>query len=224
VLRLRPTLACALLGALLAPAADAGPRAFTVQSGRAQVKLVYTLGTHEENATQLSGTVRLDPETLTGAAGALIVPIASIIEDHGARDCHLREALGLDYAAADYPATHSCGSDDKLPASGPRAIVHPEIRFELSASKPLDDLKALAEGKAVRVEVDGAWTIHGKTRPAKLLLRVKREGASLRVKGQTAITLADHDVQVKSARILFAEITVGPVAGVEVDLLLSPKE
>ncbi len=220
----KPALALALAIPLLALAARADPRAFTVQSGRAQVKLVYTLGTHEENATQLSGAVRLDPETLTGAAGALVVPISSISGDRGARDCHLREALGLDYAAADYPATHSCDGDDKLPAAGPHAVVHPEIRFELSASKPLDDLKALAAGKPVRVEVDGAWTIHGKTRPAKLLLRVTREGTGLRVKGQTAIRLADFEVQVKSARILFAEITVGPVAGVELDLLLSPKE
>ncbi len=91
--RLPLALALAFPVALLALAARADPRAFTVQSSRAQVKLVYTLGTHEENATQLSGAVRLDPETLTGAAGALVVPISSIIEDRGARDCHLREAL-----------------------------------------------------------------------------------------------------------------------------------
>jgi len=151
-----------------------------------------------------------------------VVPIASLRGDGGTRDCHMREALGLDYSRSRFPSEHVCDGENRLPATGPDAIAFPEIRLELLSARPLDDLGLLAAGKPVRVEIETRWTVHGVTKPARELVRVLRDGDGLRVRGRSTLVLKDFGVVVKSTKVLFAEVTVGDAVTVTYDLKLLP--
>src|SRR5215813_8799441 len=87
---------------LAAPAA-AQPRSYRVGSvaegSKLEAVVVYSLGAHTQTAGEVHGEVRTDPATLAEVSGTVVVPLASIRGDESTRDCHMREALGLDYAA-----------------------------------------------------------------------------------------------------------------------------
>ncbi len=217
-----------LLAALLPPGAmAAAPRHYRVASpaegSKAEAAVVYSLGTHTPIAQEIRGEVRLDPATLASASGPVVVPITGIRGDGGTRDCHMREALGLDYAAGGrFPREHACDPEDRWPASGPESVAFPDIRLEVLGARPLDDVALLESGKPVRVEVEVRWTVHGVSRPARELVRAVRDGTGLRVRGRSTIVLAEHGVVVKSTRVLFAEVKVGDAVTVTYDLRLLP--
>lgn len=220
---------CLLLAALVPLAALAEPRTFHVapaaEGSKAEAVVVYSLGSHTQAAQDIRGEVTVDPATLTGVSGTVVVPIAGIHGDGGTRDCHMREALGLDYAAGGrFPREHVCDDHDRVPASGPESIAFPDIRLELLGARPLDDLSLLEAGKPVRVEVDVRWTLHGVSRERKELVRVLRDGAGLRARGRSTVVLADHGVVVKPTKVLFAEIKVGDAVTVTYDLRLQPAQ
>ena len=215
------------LTALLPALTHAEPRTYRVaapdEGSKAEAVVVYSLGTHTQTAREIHGEVTLDPTTLAPATGEVVVPIAGLRGDGGTRDCHMREALGLDYAAGGrFPSEHVCDGQDRLPASGPESVAFPEIRLEVLGARPLDDLGLLEAGKPVRVELDVRWTLHGVTRPSRELVRVLRDGPGLRVRGRATVVLADHGVVVKPTKVLFAEIKVGDAVTVTYDLRLVP--
>jgi len=205
----------------------AEPRPYRVASkaegSKAEAVVVYSLGAHTQVAGEIRGELTIDPTTLARATGTVVVPIAAIRGDGGTRDCHMREALGLDYAAGGrFPREHVCDAQDRMPASGPESVVFPDIRLEVLGARPLDDLAPLEGGKPVRVELEVRWTVHGVTRPARELVRVLRDGPGLRVRGRATVVLADHGVVVKPTKVLFAEIKVGDAVTVTFDLRLVP--
>ncbi len=214
--------------ALFVPAlAAAEPRTFRVappaEGSKAEAVVVYSLGTHTQTAQEIRGEVTLDPSTLASASGAVVVPLAGIKGDGGTRDCHMREALGLDYAVGGrFPKEHVCDGQDRLPASGPESVAFPDIRLELVGARPLDDLALLEAGKPVRVELEVRWILHGVTHAARELTRVLREGTGLRVRGRSTVVLADHGVVVRPTKVLFAEIKVGDAVTVTYNLRLVP--
>lgn len=213
------------LAVALPAAAAAEPRTYRVASpaegSKAEAVVVYSLGTHTQTAGETRGELTVDPVTLASATGTVVVPIAAIRGDGGTRDCHMREALGLDYTAGGrFPGEHACDDRNRLPASGPESIAFPEIRLEVLGARPLDELGLLDSGKPVRVELEVRWTVHGVTRPAKELVRVLRDGPGLRVRGRSTIVLAEFGVVVKPTRVLFAEIKVGDAVTVTYDLRL----
>ena len=212
---------------LLAGPARAEPRTYRVASvaegSKAEAIVVYSLGSHTQTAGEVRGEVKADPSTLAEVSGAVIVPLASIRGDGSTRDCHMREALGLDYAAGShFPAEHVCDSNDQLPASGPDAIAFPELRMELITAHPLDDLSLLAQGQPVRVELEVKWTIHGVTHAQKELARVLRDGTGLHARGRSTVVLKDFNVVVKPVKVLFAEVKIGDAVTVTYDLKLVP--
>ena len=216
-----------LLTALLPLAALAEPRTYRVappaEGSKAEAAVVYSLGTHAQLAQDIRGEVTLDPTTLAGGSGTVVVPLTAIRGDGGTRDCHMREALGLDYAAGGrFPKEHVCDGQDRLPATGPESLAFPDVRVELLGARPLDDLALLDAGKPVRVELDVRWTLHGVSRQRQELARVLRDGAGLRARGRSTIVLAEHGVVVKSTKVLFAEIKVGDAVTVTYDLRLQP--
>ncbi len=216
-----------MLAALLSGVAAAEPRTYRVASpaegSKAEAIVVYSLGSHTQTAGEIRGEVTLDPAALTSASGTVVVPIAAIRGDGGTRDCHMREALGLDYAAGGrFPGEHACDGQDRLPASGPESVAFPEIKIEPVAARPLDDLALLEAGKPVRVELEVRWTVHGVTRAQRELARAVRDGAGLRVRGRSTVVLADFGVVVKPTKVLFAEIKVGDAVTVNYDLKLVP--
>ena len=85
------------------------------------VDVPYSMGTHHEHVTAVDGTVRVDPEALLLEHGRLVILLASFRSDDPKRGCHLREALGLDYARSHFPREHVCDDQNHLPASGPDA-------------------------------------------------------------------------------------------------------
>jgi len=192
------------------------------KQSRIETFLVYSLGTHTQTANEVQGALRLEDSSLAGAEGTIMVPISAIRGDGSTRDCHMREALGLDYSRSRFPSEHVCDGENRLPSAGPDAIVFPEIRLELLSARPLDDVGLLASGKPVRVEVETRWTVHGVTRPARELVRVLREADGLRVRGRSTLVLKDFGVVVKSTKVLFAEVSVGDAVTVTYDLKLLP--
>ena len=218
-----------LLGALLPVAALGEARTYRVapvsEGSKAEAVVVYSLGSHTQVAQDIRGEVTLDTTTLAGGSGTVVVPIAGIHGDGGTRDCHMREALGIDYAAGGrFPKEHVCDSQNRLPASGPESVAFPDIRLDVLGAHPLDDPGLLASGKPVRVELDVRWTVHGVGKQQKALTRVVREGDGLHARGRSTVVLADHGIVVKATKVLFAEIKVGDAVSVTYDLRLLPVE
>jgi hypothetical protein len=222
------TRAAGLLFALLLPAAAvAEPRTYRVASptegSKAEAVVVYSLGSHTQTAQEIHGEVTLDPTTLASGSGNIAIPIAGIHGDGSTRDCHMREALGLNYAAGGrFPGEHVCNGQNQLPASGPDSVAYPDIRLELLGARPLDDLSFLQAGQPVRVEIDVRWTIHGVSREKKELVRVVRDGTGLHTRGRSTVVLAEYGVVVKSTKVLFADIKAGDAVTVTYDLKLLP--
>jgi len=213
---------------LLIPlSALAEPRSYRVappaEGSKAEAVVVYSLGTHTQVAQDIRGEVTLDTATLAGGPGNVVVPIAGIHGDGGTRDCHMREALGIDYAAGGrFPKEHVCDEQNRLPARGAESVAFPDIRLEILGARPLDDPGLLGQGKPVRVELDVRWTVHGVSTHQKELTRLVQEGNGLHARGRSTVVLADHGVVVKPTRVLFAEIKVGDAVTVTYDLRLVP--
>ena len=213
---------------VLVPVAVLGePRTYRVaavpEGSKAEAVVVYSLGSHTQAAQEIRGEVTLDSSTLSGGSGSVVIPIASIRGDGSTRDCHMREALGLDYAAGGrFPREHVCDDQNRLAANGPESVAFPDIRMEILGARPLDDVSLLESGKPVRVELDARWTVHGVTKQQKELTRVVREPNGLHARGRSTVVLADHGVVVKPTKVLFAEITVGNAVTVTYDLRLVP--
>ena len=216
-----------LLGALLPFVAVGEPPTYRVappaEGSKAEVVVVFNFGSHSQVAQDIRGEVTLDLTTLAGGSGSVVVPIAGIHGDGGTRDCHMREALGIDYAAGGrFPKEHVCDEHNRLPANGPESVAFPDIRLDVLGARPLDDPGLLESGKPVRVELDVRWTVHGVARQRKELTRVVREGDGLHARGRSTIVLADHGIVVKATKVLFTEIKVGDAVSVTYDLRLVP--
>jgi polyisoprenoid-binding protein YceI len=178
-------------------------------------RLPYSLGTHEGQARLVRGQVTYDPARPEQTKGSFVVPIAELVSDDKTRDCHMRESLGLNYESSEFPEEHVCDANDELSKEGKNAIAYPEIRFEVaSVTRHSTD--------ETRLDVDGKWTIHGVTRPARITFKVSREGQAIRLKGSAPLSLASFGVVVKSAHILFVKISVADEATAVFDLLFEP--
>ena len=216
-----------LLAVLLPVAALGEPRSHRVapvsEGSKADAIVVYSLGSHTQTAQDIRGEVTLDPATLAGGSGSVVVPIAGIRGDGGTRDCHMREALGIDYAAGGrFPKEHVCDEQNRLPARGPESVAFPDVRLDVLGARPLDTPSLLVSGKPVRVELDVRWTVHGVAKERKELTRVVREADGLHVRGRSTVVLAEHGVVVKPVKVLFSEIKVGDAVSVTYDLRLVP--
>jgi polyisoprenoid-binding protein YceI len=221
-----PSLAALAAASLLAAApARAAPAAYGVRlpGDGLVVDVPYSLGTHHEHVTAVDGVVRADPETREVLSGRLRIPLAAFRSDDPKRGCHLREALGLDYARSRYPRDHVCNDRNELPGSGADAIAFPEIVVELARGGPAAG--APATGAAAAVDVEGTLTVHGVSRPTRFRVTVAAEPSRpglLRVRGRIPVRLSDFGVQVKSAGVLFVSISVKDTVTVVLDALLEP--
>ena len=215
----------ALLVAAVAAAAQADPaQAYRLAQGAAgpgiTVSLHYTFGTHEVRALRAPGEVRFDPDAPEAVRGSLRVAIDALKSDNAERDCHMREALGLDYAGSRYPKDHVCAGD-AIPAG---MVAYPEIVLELQGARA-PPVANLAVGKETPISLEATWTLHGVRRPARLDLTLSRAAqtpGALRIRGSSQIRLQDFGVVVKSATIVFVTSSVDEIATVHFDLTLTP--
>ncbi len=177
----------------------------------------YSLGISEGRVKKINGTVSLDLEHSSGT-GEFHVPIDSIDTGSEERDCHLTEALGLNYRVSDFPKEHTCDSKNHAATTGKNAVVFSEIAFKISSIKTHD--VTVKEGIKT-VTVYGTWTLHGVSRPDSFDLNITQLENAIRVQGQTIFSLKDYGIEVKSAHILFVTISVRDQAKVDFDLVLT---
>jgi polyisoprenoid-binding protein YceI len=169
-----------------------------------QIAIGYTLGTHEGGASAVSGSALVDFENAALSSAEFRVPISAMTTGNEKRDCHMREALGLDYAISGYPEAHVCDSSNRLPGSGVDAIQYPEVTFELTGLKAADGtpLTRVDAGSEAQVLAVGAWTIHGVRKEQFVTVRVARTDVNgapqLRVRGSFDLLLKDFGVEVIS--------------------------
>jgi polyisoprenoid-binding protein YceI len=184
-------------------------------------KLPYSMGTHDGKATRVGATVNYDPAHPESIAGSLAVRIEDLKTGNDERDCHMREALGLDYSKSDYPKDHVCDSRDKLATVGGNSVAYPMIIFGFKGMTGPNGGPVKIPGD---VEVNGEWTIHGTTRPARVPMHVEPEGNGFRLTGKHAFSLKAYGVEVKSAHVLFVTISVDDAATAFFDVRLGPEK
>lgn len=153
-----------------------------------EFRMGYTLGTHKGWADAGTGFIELSGEsgkTFQSLKRAeLVFNPASLRTGNPDIDCHLLEALTLDYAQSDYPESHVC-VNNQLPTDGKNTSRYSEIRFEADA-QPLGNL------------MKGRLTIHGQTRDAVLALSdISQDDAKVSAQIESKLKLSDYGVIVK---------------------------
>ncbi|MBI2607154.1 MAG: YceI family protein [Deltaproteobacteria bacterium] len=189
-------------------------RAAPLRDGAVTFSLGFTLGTHEGKASAARAEVAAELAPFSVRGGFIEVPIASLSSDDAKRDCHTREALGLDYAKSDFPGSHVC-EDGKLPSEGKNAVAFPTIRFDIASVTAPD-----AAGNAV---ARGKWTIHGVTRESTpipiTITPLLGKKAAFRVHGSASLSLKEYGIAVKN----FLLISVSDSVMVNFDLIFEEK-
>jgi len=188
----------------------------------------YTAGTHRGQASQALGNVVATTSPLQIQTASISIPITAMSTDDTKRDCHMREAFGLDYSRSKYPNEHICDSDHRTPLSGPDAIVFPEIKLELESWTSASDAVPssalnLTPGTSLDIIARVKLTMHGVTKegvniPLRLNYLDQGKG-QIQVTGKFDVLLADFGVIVKK----FLFIAVKDSATVNLDLLFEPK-
>lgn len=177
-----------------------------IRDGKARFTIGYSGGTHEGFTSDISGH-------FSKTSGLIRVPIGSIRTGDKTRDCHMREALGLDYDKSKFPEEHVCTEEDTLPDSGPNAISYPYIDFRVTGIADKGDLW----------EVTGEWRIHGITRPVTIPFEVERREDGLRAEAETELLLSEFQVEVKPVKVLFLTIRSFDKVRLRLELVLAPE-
>ncbi len=162
------------------------------------MNIPYDLGTHHGVASQVSGVITAS-QNFTIITGKLIVPIQFMTTGNPTRDCHLREALGLDYTKSHFPAAHICDANNQLPTTGVDAISFPTLEFALLGVTGGGDIASeLKSGSTIHLTAQGNWNIHNvqKTLSFPLTLNVLANGL-ISIKGSVPFSLSDYNVIVK---------------------------
>lgn len=182
--------------------------------------IAYTAGVHNGDVKSIQGLLVTDQDNnLSGAH--VEVPIDAMATGDLSRDCHMREALGIDYTASRFPNEHVCDRNNRTPDAGADAVVFSKIIFDFTGfqSAPSTDL-ALAQ----TVLVNGTLTIHGQTRAITALpLTVQKitnadGSSSLRVQGNFNLSLKNYQVIVKPFKFGPFEIGVSDTAKINIDM------
>jgi polyisoprenoid-binding protein YceI len=181
----------------------------------------YSLGVHNGKTLIDHVTIVFDPLNPQKMSGEIVIPIARMSTGNPQRDCHLREALGLNYDQSEFPANHVCDKENQLPTSGKNAVVYPYVIFNITGVSAINK-DVLSSGKAQNIFVDGEWTIHGVKKKDKIQLQLTLEKGMLKAQGDKPLSLKDFNIIVKSGKFLFVTISVKPEIRTHFDLVLKP--
>lgn len=178
-----------------------------VQSGNqtgVTFSIPYTAGNHEGYARKIDGLVETDENDQLISA-QFIVPIESLTTSNKTRDCHMFEALGLDYTISQFPEQHVCNSQDLLPRTGSNSIAYPNIAFQFQnfSQEPTVPLQV---GVPTKARVKAVLQIHGVTRqlnslPIMVTKSIRQGQAVLRIQSQFQLSIQDYKIIVKPVRI-----------------------
>ncbi len=183
----------------------------------------YSAGTHEGWARSLEGLVETDENDQLVSA-QFMVPIESLTTSNKTRDCHMLEALGLDYNASSFPEQHVCNSQNQLPRTGPNSIVYPNLAFQFQSFSQVPTVP-LQLGVPIKARVKAVLQIHGVTRqlnslPITVTKTIVRGQALLRVQSQFQLSLQNYKIIVKPVRIGPFSFGVDDTLSVSLDLIL----
>lgn len=183
--------------------------------------LGWTLGTHEGRASRVSGSLLAELDPLRIVQGEFRVPIASMSTGSASRDCHMREALGIDYSRSRFPREHVC-VNDRVPASGPDSVTFPDVVVRIrglqsssrgTSSAPL----RLAQNQPVDAQMLLGISIHGVTQDLLTPVHLQLDAAQrVRVSAEFDVRLAAFEVVVLMPRLM----SVQDRARVKLSLLL----
>ena len=188
----------------------------------------YAAGVHKGTASRVDGILVMD-ETDQVSSAHFEVAIGTLSTGNATRDCHMREALGLDYTHSRFPNDHVCDSDNQTPSGGPDAIVHPLISldfvgFEKAPATPI------AEGLLTESTVTAQLKIHGQSKelvalPIKILKTKDASGLPVfKVTCRMLISLKEFNVIVKPFTFGPIKIGVDDKVTVDLDLTLAEKK
>lgn len=193
-------------------------------------EIPYTAGIHRGTATEIQGSLVLDANNAL-LSGRFTVPLAGMKTQNETRDCHMREALGIDYTHSSFPAQHVCDSENETPATGPDSIAFPNLEFEFkSVVQTTGELLpvSLEEGKTYQVVLRGRFAAHGQSRvldgsdkASTLTAGLTKLGNSLKIKSAFPVVLKDYGIKVKPSQAGPVTISVGEKATVTLVLNLN---
>ena len=171
--------------------------------------LGWTLGTHQGRASRVTGSLEAQIEPLAVTQGEFRVPITAMSTGSTTRDCHMREALGIDYARSHFPAEHVC-VNDQVPVSGPDSVVYPDIVIKVQGVRP----QGVASGPAqmltpmqwVDTHVSFRLSMHGTTRDMAAPIRLQLiKPDVVQVQMEFEVKLADFGLVVKMPALMKVE-------------------
>jgi len=195
----------------------------TPQTG-VNFSIPYTFGTHKGHAEKIYGKIEFDRNHIEGLRGHFKVPVKSMRTGKSVRDCHLVEALGLDYTSSRFPENHVCNNDNELERDEAAHFLYPFIHFKIIDAKKMGEEQTDAFHKYGLI-VTGLWTIHGrevsKSHKVELTVDLKKRSLKLRIKTTPQFSLKEFDVIVKPAKILGIKIGVKDNVSVDLDLVLN---
>lgn len=191
----------------------------------------FTAGVHRGTASSLTGSLVLDA-TNRLVKGTFTVPLSVIRTSNETRDCHLREAMGIDYSHSQFPAQHVCDGQNRTPVAGPDSVVFPNIDFEFTnlVQTSGGDLPAtLAVGTTYNVFLRGKFSMHGQSKlldggaaATTLVGKLIVESASrLRLQSAFPVVLKDYGIIVKPSKLGPVTISVADKATVTLNIQLA---
>jgi polyisoprenoid-binding protein YceI len=172
--------------------------------------LGWSLGTHQGQASSVTGSMQAQLQPFAVTDGEFHVPISAMSTGSTTRDCHMREALGIDYAHSHFPAQHVC-VNDQVPASGPDSVVYPDIVLRIRGARPVQAaanqaataLPGLTLGKPVEISAVLDLSIHGVTRQVVTQVRLQLiKQDTVQAETEFEWKLADFGVVVIMPRLL----------------------
>lgn len=167
----------------------------------------YTFGVHEGKSNKLSGNI------VISQMSKLVLPIESLKTENSEINCHLYEALGLDYKTSDFPDEHVC-EDDKLPVEGKNKLAFSNITYHISNSTVIDDSTT-----QTKLRLEGELEVHGVKKKEIWDITINNTGEKLTTKTKKKIVLADYGIIVKK----FLFIKVKGTVEVEIDIIWERK-
>lgn len=196
----------------------------------------YSAGVHDGTVTEIDSRVTLDNKNQI-LSGVFIININQMSTGNKNRDCHMREALGINYVNSKFPDEHVCDSNEQIPATGPDSIAFPEIKFEFSSVKMNSNSilpEILEVGKVYSLAIQGKLTVHGQVKdftaadstefiPVQVKLLDAQTG-EIQLISKFDVVLKDFGVIVKPFKFGFVKINVADKAKVSLNMKLSPKK
>lgn len=181
----------------------------------------YVAGTHRGSALEAAGLIDISQD-LKIVLGKFSLPISSLKTGNSTRDCHMREALGLNYAVSSFPNKHVCNPQNEIPKTGNDAVVYENIDFELTGIEVEGDRSnLLTPGNTFILQAMGQWIIHGKNYLMNIPLKVTvLQDRLLSVKGSFNLSLKQFEIIVKPV----LGMGVGDNVKVGLDVLLAPEK